>query len=53
MKVKFTDNYAERRRKAYPEIGDQLDALWKGGEELEKMRQSVMEVKQRFPKPQQ
>lgn len=42
--------YAERRAREYPPLADQLDAIWKGGEEMERMRQLVMAVKQRFPK---
>lgn len=51
MKLKFTDDYAKRRKEAYPSIGDQLDALWKGGAELDVMRKRVLGVKARFPKP--
>jgi hypothetical protein len=45
-------DYREARRQAYPDIGDQLDALWKGGAELEVMRAAVMAVKEQIPKPQ-
>lgn len=51
MRLKFTDDYAARRKDAYPSIGDQLDALWKGGVELDAMRKKVLDVKARFPKP--
>jgi len=44
-------DYREARRQAYPDIGDQLDALWKGGTELEAMRAAVMAVKEQIPKP--
>jgi hypothetical protein len=43
--------YVELRLKAYPPIGDQLDAIWKGGQDAEDMRAIVMEVKTRYPKP--
>lgn len=43
-------DYRESRAMAYPPIAEQLDALWKGGEALEAMRQQIMAVKKRFPK---
>lgn len=43
-------DYAEKRRKAYPSIEDQLDAIWKGGAEMEAMRQRVLAVKTNLPK---
>ena len=51
MKLKVKQDYSELRRKEYPAIGDQLDALWKGGEALEAMKQRVMSVKDKFKKP--
>jgi len=39
------------RVKNYPRISDQLDAIWKGGEEMEAMRQRVLAVKAKWPKP--
>lgn len=42
--------YAELRRRAYPSVADQLDALWKGGDAVVEMQARVMEVKTRFPK---
>lgn len=50
MRLKFTDDYAQRRKEAYPPIGDQLDALWKGGAEMEAMLKRIAAVKARFPK---
>lgn len=50
MKLRVKQDYAELRRREYPAIGDQLDALWKGGETLEVMRQKVLDVKARYPK---
>lgn len=35
----------------YPSIGDQLDALWKGGEAAEEMLAKVQAVKSKYPKP--
>jgi hypothetical protein len=49
-KYVLQNDYAELRKAAYPPIGDQLDALWKGGDALEEMKQVVMSVKQQYPK---
>jgi hypothetical protein len=51
MKVKFTNDYAKLRKKSYPSIEDQLDAIWKGGTDMEAMRKKIAAVKTRFPKP--
>jgi hypothetical protein len=42
--------YIAKRASEYPSIGDQLDALWKGGAEAEAMLAKVQAVKQKFPK---
>jgi len=42
--------YQRDRAKAYPAIGDQLDALWKGGEAAAEMLAQVQAVKAQFPK---
>ena len=42
--------YIAKRAAEYPPIGDQLDALWKGGAEAEAMKAKVQAVKQKFPK---
>ncbi len=42
--------YQRDRAKAYPAIGDQLDALWKGGEAAAAMLAQVQAVKEQFPK---
>lgn len=44
------DAYKAKRAKEYPSIGDQLDALWKGGAEAEAMLAKVQAVKQKYPK---
>ena len=44
--------YIEKRQAEYPSIGDQLDALWKGGAEAEAMLAKVQAVKQKYPKGQ-
>lgn len=43
--------YKEQRRKAYPPIGDQLDALWKGGQDEADMKAIINAIKVQFPKP--
>lgn len=43
--------YRDLRRAAYPSIGDQLDAIWKGGEDAEAMLAIVQAVKAQYPKP--
>lgn len=43
--------YYEKRAKAYPPIGDQLDALWKGGQAAIEMKLLVDAVKIQYPKP--
>lgn len=43
--------YQRLRAPAYPPIGDQLDALWKGGVAAEEMLARVQAVKTQYPKP--
>jgi hypothetical protein len=43
--------YKSQRAHEYPNIGDQLDALWKGGAFAEAMLAQVMAVKAKYPKP--
>jgi len=56
--------YGELRRKEYPTIGDQLDAIWKHlnyrrmlGEEMiqeaDDMLGDILSVKRKFPKPEE
>lgn len=42
--------YAVKRSKEYPSIGDQLDALWKGGDAAAEMLAKVQAVKAKYPK---
>ena len=42
--------YGQKRHAEYPPIGDQLDAIWKGGVDAEAMRAQVMAVKAKYPK---
>jgi hypothetical protein len=43
--------YKTQRAVAYPPIGDQLDALWKGGDAATEMLAKVQAVKAKYPKP--
>ena len=42
--------YQRLRAPEYPPIGDQLDALWKGGAAAEAMLEQVQAVKSKYPK---
>jgi hypothetical protein len=44
------DAYKYKRATEYPPIGDQLDALWKGGEAAAEMLSKVQAVKSKYPK---
>jgi len=43
-------SYIAKRQAEYPPIGDQLDALWKGGEAAAEMLAKVQAVKSKYPK---
>jgi hypothetical protein len=43
--------YQTLRAAEYPPIGDQLDALWKGGDAAAAMLAQVQAVKAKYPKP--
>lgn len=43
--------YIAKRTAEYPPIGDQLDALWKGGEAAAEMLAAVQAIKLKYPKP--
>lgn len=43
--------YYENRAAQYPSFGDQLDALWKGGDAAASMLTQIQDIKTRFPKP--
>jgi len=43
--------YKDQRRVEYPEIGDQLDALYKAGAFPEDMAGKLKAVKDKYPKP--
>jgi len=42
--------YKYKRAAEYPPIGDQLDALWKGGDAAAEMLAKVQAVKNKYPK---
>jgi len=44
------DAYKFARAREYPSIGDQLDALWKGGNAAAEMLAKVQAVKAKYPK---
>ena len=44
------DAYKYKRAAEYPAIGDQLDALWKGGDAAAEMLAKVQAVKAKYPK---
>lgn len=43
-------DYYAKRRAEYPALGDQLDALWKGGEAQANMQALIAAVKAKYPK---
>jgi hypothetical protein len=48
--VPHAASYVARRVEEYPDVRDQLDAIMKGGADLEAMRQRVLAVKAKYPK---
>jgi len=52
LQENFEDKEYQRNRAAeYPSIGEQLDALWKGGAAATEMLAKVQAVKNKYPKP--
>ena len=47
----IANQYKPKRQAEYPSIGDQLDALWKGGSAAEAMLAQIQAVKTKYPKP--
>ena len=43
--------YQRQRAPEYPDIREQLDAIWKGGDAYNEMLARVMAVKDKYPKP--
>ena len=50
-KMFIATEYQRQRAAEYPPIGDQLDALWKGGDAAADMLAQVQAVKAKYPKP--
>lgn len=46
----WIDPNAYKSLRQYPSIGDQLDAIWKGGDAQADMLKQVMAVKTQYPK---
>lgn len=46
----LSGTYKLNRAAEYPSIGDQLDALWKGGDAATAMLAQVQAVKNKYPK---
>ena len=46
----WIDPEAYKSLRQYPPIGDQLDAIWKGGDAQADMLKQVMAVKNKYPK---
>jgi hypothetical protein len=49
VQPEYPDYWAHRKNE-YPSIGQQLDALWKGGQEASAMKATVQSVKDKYPK---
>lgn len=47
----YKTEHQRQRATEYPPIGDQLDALWKGGDAYAAMLAQVQAVKSKYPKP--
>lgn len=43
-------SYSDKRLSEYPSIGDQMDALWKGGDHAAKMLAQIQAIKAKYPK---
>lgn len=58
MKIKIKQDYRKRRRAEYPDIGEQLDAIWKyvndapgnKSADVKEILDRVNAVKAKFPK---
>lgn len=49
VRPEIPDYYAKRRAE-YPPLGEQLDAMWKGGAALTAMQLKIQAVKDKYPK---
>jgi len=57
LKINHSSDHTERRRAEYPDIAEQMDALWHAMDrgdiaKVEPMYSQIKAVKERFPKPQ-
>jgi len=43
-------SYSDKRLSEYPPIGEQLDALWKGGDHAAEMLAKIQAIKAKYPK---
>lgn len=50
VKPDYPDYFVKRKR-AYPSLGEQLDAVWKGGQAQEDMADLIASIKAQYPKP--
>ncbi len=50
--VRVEVDYRKKRRVEYPPIEEQLDAVWKGGADMDAMRARILAIKLKYPKPQ-
>lgn len=44
-------DYYAKRRAEYPALGEQLDAMWKGGNAAASMAAKIQAIKNKYPKP--
>lgn len=49
VRPEIPDYYAKRRAE-YPALGEQLDAMWKGGQAMTDMQAKIQAVKNKYPK---
>lgn len=49
-RLRFAEDWYGLREDAYPEMKDQLDAFWKGGDAATEMAALVQSIKDRYPK---
>jgi hypothetical protein len=50
VKPEYPDYYAKRANE-YPPLADQIDALWKGGDDYQAMLDKISAIKNKYPKP--
>ena len=47
----FKETYADKRRRNYPSIGDQLDMIYHAGQGGDEFQAAIKAVKDAYPKP--